>query len=193
MRPAIVVVGDILPQNGAKMPLVDNDHVIQALSAECAYYSFGNGVRLGSPDRSEYRFDAQPSCPWIEAPSIAAVALLVASCPSVLMNLAVCARLDDTDVLRRVFSSRRKGLNMMHFVSPRWLSVLVASAFQNSLDLLFVCLSLFRHHVPPFSCGICFDPSLSLDIAMSVHLWVNEASRRDIRQSRTPGLYSRLE
>ncbi len=48
MRPTIVVVADILPQNGPKMPLVDDDQVIQALSAECAYYSFGDGVRLGS-------------------------------------------------------------------------------------------------------------------------------------------------
>ena len=75
MRPAIVVVGDILPQNGAKMPLVDNDHVIQALSAERAYYPFGDGVRLGSSNRGEYSFDAQPSCPRIEAPTIAAVAI----------------------------------------------------------------------------------------------------------------------
>ncbi len=74
--------------------------------------------------------------------------LLVAPRPPVLMNPTVCARLDDTDVFRRVFSSRRKGLNMMHFVSPRWLSVLVASPFQDFLDLLFVCLSLFRHHLP---------------------------------------------
>ena len=75
MRSAIVVVGDILPQNGAKVPLVDNDHVIQALSTECAYYPFGDGVRFGSPNRGEYGFDAQPSCPWIEVPSIAAVAI----------------------------------------------------------------------------------------------------------------------
>ena len=75
MRPAIVVVGDILPQNGAKVPLVDNDHVIQALSTERAYYPFGDGVRFGSPNRGEYRFDDQPSCPWIEAPAIAAVAI----------------------------------------------------------------------------------------------------------------------
>ena len=61
MRPTIVVVGDILPQNGAKVPLVNNDHVIQALSTECAYYPFGDGVRFGSPNRGEYRFDAQPS------------------------------------------------------------------------------------------------------------------------------------
>jgi hypothetical protein len=52
MRPTIVVVADILPQNGPKMPLVDDDQVIQALSAECAYHAFGDGVRLGSPDRS---------------------------------------------------------------------------------------------------------------------------------------------
>ena len=57
------------------MPLVDDDHVIQTLSAECAYYPFGDGVRLRGPDRGEYRFDAQPSSPWIEAPSIAAVAI----------------------------------------------------------------------------------------------------------------------
>ena len=75
MRPAIVVVGDILPQNGTKMPLVDDDQVIQALSAECAYHSFGDGVRLGSSDRGDYGFDAQSSCPWIEAPSIAAIAI----------------------------------------------------------------------------------------------------------------------
>ena len=75
MRPTIVVVGDILPQNGTKMPLVDNDYMIEALSAECANYSFGDGVRLGSPDRGEYGFDAQPSCPWIETPTKAAVAI----------------------------------------------------------------------------------------------------------------------
>ena len=68
MRPAIVVVGDILPQNGAKMPLVDNDQMIHAFSAERAYHSFGDCVRLGGPDRGEYSFDAQPSCSWIEAP-----------------------------------------------------------------------------------------------------------------------------
>ena len=37
MRPAIVVVGDILLQNGPKIPPADNDHVIHALSAKCAY------------------------------------------------------------------------------------------------------------------------------------------------------------
>ena len=36
--------------------------------------------------------------------------LLVAPRPPVLMNLAVSARLDDADVFRRVFSSRRMGL-----------------------------------------------------------------------------------
>jgi hypothetical protein len=75
MRPTIVVVADILQQNGAKMPLVDDDHMIQALSAKSAYHSFGDGVRLGSPDRREYGFDAQSSCPWIEATTIAAVAI----------------------------------------------------------------------------------------------------------------------
>ena len=57
------------------MPLVDDDQMIQALSAECAYHAFGDGVGLGRPDRREYGFDAQPSCPWIEAPTIAAVAI----------------------------------------------------------------------------------------------------------------------
>ena len=75
MRPTIVVVGDILPQNGAEVPLVDNDHVIQTLSAKRAYYPFGDGVRLRGSDRGEFGFDAQPSCPWIEAPTIAAVAI----------------------------------------------------------------------------------------------------------------------
>ena len=65
MRSPVVVVGFVLPQHGADVPLVDDDQVIQALSAECAYYSFGDGVRLGSSDRGEYGFDAQPSCPWI--------------------------------------------------------------------------------------------------------------------------------
>ncbi len=68
MRPTIVVVGDILHQNGSKMPLVDNDHVIQTLPAERTYHTFGDCVRFGRPDRREYGFDAQPSCPWIEAP-----------------------------------------------------------------------------------------------------------------------------
>ena len=74
-RPTIVVVADILPQNGPKMPLVDDDQVIQALSAECAYHSFGDRVRLGCPDRGEYGFDTQPSCPCIDAPTLAAVAI----------------------------------------------------------------------------------------------------------------------
>ena len=55
MRSTIVVVGDILPQNGAKVPLVDNDHVIQALSTERAYYPFGDGVRFGSGLRNSRR------------------------------------------------------------------------------------------------------------------------------------------
>ena len=75
MRPTIVVVAGILLQNGAKMPLVDDDQMIQALSSKSAYHSFGDGVRLGSPDRGEYGFDAQPGCPWIEAPTIAAVSV----------------------------------------------------------------------------------------------------------------------
>ena len=75
MRSPVVVVGLVLPQHGTKVPLIDDDHMIQALSAKCAYHSFGDRVRLGCPDRGQYGFDAQPSCPCIEAPTIAAVAI----------------------------------------------------------------------------------------------------------------------
>ena len=75
MRSPVVVVGLVPPQHGAEVPLVDDDQLIQALSAECAYHAFGDGVRLGGPDRGEYGFDAQPSCPCIEAPTVAAVAV----------------------------------------------------------------------------------------------------------------------
>ncbi len=75
VRPSCVVVGHVLAQHTAKVALVENDEVIEALSAEGADDPFGDGVRFGSSDRSENGFDAQPSCPGGEAPAIAAVAV----------------------------------------------------------------------------------------------------------------------
>jgi hypothetical protein len=75
MRPPAIVVGHILPQHTPKMPLIDDDQMIQTLSAQRAYHSFGDSVRLGCLDRGEYGFNAQPGCPWVEAAAIASVAV----------------------------------------------------------------------------------------------------------------------
>jgi hypothetical protein len=46
MRPPVVVVCHVLAEHPDQVSLIDDYEVIEALSAQCAYYPFGNRVRL---------------------------------------------------------------------------------------------------------------------------------------------------
>jgi hypothetical protein len=60
MRPPVIVVSGVLMQHNTKVPLVGNDQMILAFSAESAYHLFGDCVRLGRLNRAKDGFDAKP-------------------------------------------------------------------------------------------------------------------------------------
>jgi hypothetical protein len=76
MRPPVVVVCHVLAEHPDQVSLIDDYEVIEALSAQCASYPFGNRVRLWCSDGGQYDIDAEPGCSWVEAPSVAAVTLM---------------------------------------------------------------------------------------------------------------------
>ena len=55
----LVVIGDELVTDPPQAPFVERNDLIQALPAEGADPAFGDGVRLGRPDRRQDRLDAQ--------------------------------------------------------------------------------------------------------------------------------------
>jgi hypothetical protein len=66
------VVG-VLSENASKVPLVDNNDMIHALSSERTDNPFRDGVRLGCMDWSQQRFDPEPSGTGNEGAPVAAV------------------------------------------------------------------------------------------------------------------------
>ena len=44
MWPLDVVVGDVLREHGSQVPLIEDEHVVQALGAEGAHHPLGDGV-----------------------------------------------------------------------------------------------------------------------------------------------------
>ena len=70
VRPLRVVVVDVLGQDGAQVPLVQRDHVVEALPAEGADHPLGDRVGAGRPHRREHRLDAEGLRPL---PEVAAV------------------------------------------------------------------------------------------------------------------------
>ena len=55
-----VVVLDVLDEHGAEVTLVDEDHMIQALSADRANEPFGDGIRARRPEGCSDAGDPQP-------------------------------------------------------------------------------------------------------------------------------------
>ena len=64
VRPRTIVVGCVLPQNPSQVLLIDDDDMVQALSAQGAYHSFRHGVGLGPLHRGQYGLDGKSSCAW---------------------------------------------------------------------------------------------------------------------------------
>jgi len=54
-----VVVAGVLDEHGAKVPLVDDDHVIKALLADRAHQPLGDGIRPRGPEGCSDARDAQ--------------------------------------------------------------------------------------------------------------------------------------
>jgi hypothetical protein len=63
MRPMAIVVISELRYHLLQMPLVEDEHMIQAFSSQRAYEPLGNGIRLRCSDRRANLADAEAFCP----------------------------------------------------------------------------------------------------------------------------------
>jgi len=75
VRSPLIVVRCVLLQDEPKVPLVDDDEVVQTLTPQGADQTLGDGVRLGCPDGGQQRLDAEPGGVRDEATTVAAVAV----------------------------------------------------------------------------------------------------------------------
>ena len=75
MRPGLVVMADEVAQHMSQVPFVQDDDVVEALSAEGADQTFSNSVRLRCGYWREHRLDADTSRPSDEVAAIATVAI----------------------------------------------------------------------------------------------------------------------
>src|SRR5262245_37025249 len=73
--PVGVVVADVLPEDALQVPLVQDEHVIQALVAEGADDPFSDGVGAGCPERRQDGVDPQPPRPGDEVATVHGVAV----------------------------------------------------------------------------------------------------------------------
>ncbi len=74
-RPTPIVVVGVLRENASKVPLIDNNEMIHALSSKRADNPFRDGVRLGCLDWSQQRLDPEQSGARDEGAPVAAVAI----------------------------------------------------------------------------------------------------------------------
>ncbi len=73
MRSHPVVVTDVFMENAPQVALVEDDDVVQALTAQRSDHPLREGVRVGRPHRREHRLDSHTGRLWDEVPAVAAV------------------------------------------------------------------------------------------------------------------------
>jgi hypothetical protein len=75
MRSLLVVVPHELAEDGRQVLLVEDDHVVQALAAECPDDAFGDRVRTRRSNGRGDAIDTHPSGPLAEVAAIHGIAI----------------------------------------------------------------------------------------------------------------------